>query len=121
MKSECKYYDKCDAPICPMDENKERMYWYPDEEICRNRNFSKELYIQNQKKIAKRAKDTDKLFTFKMLNRNIIIKTGIEGIDPDKSIERQEREWIKKHPEKSEEYIRRMKELGERLNAKTSH
>ncbi len=95
-----------------MDENKERMYWYPDEGICRNRNFAKELYIHNQKKIAKRSKNTDKLFTFKMLNRRMIIKTGIVGIDPDKSIERQEKEWLKKHPELTDEYFQRKREIG---------
>jgi len=37
---ECPYFDSCNAPICPLDENKGKAIWYSDEAICKNRDFS---------------------------------------------------------------------------------
>lgn len=94
----CSFLNKCNAPICPLDENSIMDgLWYPDEEICKKR-FNL-VWIKNQKKVKKKAKNKEKYFTVSMLNRNIIIKTGILGLDYNASYE-DECKWIDKHPEK---------------------
>ena len=64
-----------------------------------------------------------------MLNRNFIIKRGIEGIDPDvpdsveskgqKAIDKlyrdREESWLNSHPELTEEQIEKKKIQGETL------
>jgi hypothetical protein len=77
----------------------------PDEEICTNPEYSKELIVQNQRKIARRSKDFDTYFTAVMLSHSFIIKCGIRGLDPDREAKYQqsdERAWIRSHPEKRE-------------------
>ena len=40
----CLKFDACSAPLCPTDkESIDKGIWYPDEEICKNREFSKKL------------------------------------------------------------------------------
>jgi hypothetical protein len=107
----CKYFDEgCSAPLCPLDlESLNCGRWYPDEEICKNREFTNPTWIKNQKKIAKRARDKEKYFTIEMLNRNCAIAKGIVGLDPDRAEEPQLKEWLKKHPELSEKEKERRK------------
>ena len=95
----CSFYDKCSAPLCPLNEsNMKNCIWYPDEEICKNREFSNLEWIKRQRKIAKRAKRIDRYFTFEMLNHDCIIAKGIEGLDPDKPEKPQLTRWFEKHP-----------------------
>jgi len=96
---QCKYFDYCNAPLCPL--NAKHLIidaWYPDEEICRLKTVPK--WIKTQKKIAKKTKDKNKYYTYKMLNRNCKVKIGIAGLDPDKPEKLQLRAWLKKHPQK---------------------
>ena len=101
---DCKHDDSCNAPICPLDEKStSKCIWYPDEEICHSRKFASMMFIQKQRLVAKREGEETKYFTFEMLNRNIVVKQGIIGIDPDQEIEsanRAERKWISDHPER---------------------
>lgn len=103
----CKRFEICSSPICPMDSEKENYIWYPDEEICAKQDFGKLQYIITQKKIKKVEANPEKYFTFEMLNRDYIVKKGIEGLDPDKvSPNREEKEvseWLNQHPEISKE------------------
>jgi hypothetical protein len=66
-----------------LDPNKELAIWYPDEVICKNNEFSNMLFIKQQRKIAKvNEKNKVKgIFTYNMLNRDFIVKSGIKGID----------------------------------------
>lgn len=102
--NECRHIDVCNAPLCPLDEESMKHgVWYPDEDICRYRKYRSMMFIQKQQLVAQRAIDPTKYFTLEMLNRNIVIKKGITGIDPDQEIEvadRAERKWIQDHPEK---------------------
>lgn len=85
----------------------------PDEEICPSRTHGAGLkWIENQRKIKKRAKREDLYFTVKMLDRDIIVKTGIEGLDPNEEEAPQLRRWMEKHPEKSARSAGRRKRLG---------
>jgi len=81
----CPFFNSCNAPICPLDENKEKVIWYSDEAICKNRDFSNLDFIKTQKKISKLNKKYEVIgfFTFKMLNRSLIVKKGLEGLNED--------------------------------------
>ena len=103
MKSiECPYFDSCNAPICPLDENKEKAIWYSHEAICKNPEYSDLDFIITQKKITKvnKTRSVKGYFTFKMLNQKIIVRSGIQGINEDTPIESSsilEENWLRKH------------------------
>jgi hypothetical protein len=107
-----------------MDPNAKHRSWYSDEDICSSSKFKDHRVVVTQRKIAK--KGSEGYFSYSMLNRDIVVKKGIQGIDPDipGSVERkgdnaiqslyQEREesWISGHPEISKEQRERMREEG---------
>jgi hypothetical protein len=85
---DCKSYEGCGAPICPMDDaTRDVAQWYPDEEICGLREFRKEKWRIAQRKIAKKATNTDTYFTMPMLNAVGMVCKGIKGAKPDNPIE----------------------------------
>ena len=93
---DCKYFDTCNAPLCPMDQvSLEHGIWYADEEICRLKQFFSLEWIKNQKKIAKRTNDTDTFYTVNMLDRKLQVKKGVRGLDPDApNTKAMEKKWI---------------------------
>ncbi|MGB9815909.1 MAG: hypothetical protein ACPLVI_08300, partial [Thermoplasmata archaeon] len=100
-----------------MDPSKERAVWYPDEEICRNREFGNLDLIISQKKIARlnRRHEVQGIFTYNMLNRSLIVKRGISGLSEDLEIQesgKSELKWIRKHRGMSKEL---KNSLSERL------
>jgi len=115
---DCKYYEKCNAPLCPLDQaSLEHGIWYPDEEICRLKEYSKHEWIINQKKIQKKTRNHDTYYTYEMLNRHIIIAPGIKGLDPDKDYKEELKKWLKAHPtfKKRKMSEEEKKQLRERL------
>ena len=98
-REECKMYEVCEAPFCPLESNS-LIIWYAGEEICREREHRNHPLVQAQRKIAKFAPAG--YFTLEMLNRNCIIKTGMLGLDPDKEERPQLQLWLKNHPAKQE-------------------
>jgi macrodomain Ter protein organizer (MatP/YcbG family) len=50
-----------------------------------------------------------------MLDQDIIIKTGIEGLDPNEEEAPQLSRWLEKHQEKSAEYKQAKKARGQRF------
>ena len=108
----CPYFDSCDAPICPLDENKENAIWYSDEAICKNSEYSSLEFIKTQKKISRLNKKhaVSGFFTFKMLNQKIIVRSGIQGINEDTLIESlSEENWLRKHKPISKEGLEKMR------------
>lgn len=97
MKTEdCKSYVNCNASICFLDKDSlANCIWYSDEEICRT--MHSPLWIKQQKKIKKRCKNTDTYFTYEMLKQNFVVRTGIEGLSPDKERSPQLKQWLKNH------------------------
>jgi hypothetical protein len=78
---ECPSYEKCEAPICPLDDSsKDIALWYPDEEICGSMQFRKEKWRIAQRKIAKRAIDRDTYFTKPMLEVATKVTPHIKGV-----------------------------------------
>lgn len=107
----------CGAPLCPL------FGWegifYSDEEICTKQKYCKELIVRNQRKVARQSRDSETYYTARMLNRSIIIKGGIRGLNPDhelKDMEREEREWLKAHPVKRALSDEELAELRERFS-----
>jgi hypothetical protein len=92
---DCKYFKNCSAPMCPEDQ---KNTFYPNDEICMRKDYQKLTAVKNQKKIRSRTKDKDRYFTYEMLDRDIIIRTGISGINPDRDDEDSQIEnWLKQH------------------------
>lgn len=114
----------CSAPLCPLFDWEG--IFYSDEGICSRQKYCKELIVRNQRKIARQSRDTGTYFTSKMLNRNIIIKSGIRGLDPDHALDdmdREEKEWLRAHPAKrilSDEARNELRERFSRVRGKNT-
>lgn len=99
--SECRLYESCSAPLCPLDPNSlEKGIWYPDEEICQARRFSRLVLVRQQEKIAKCASRKDRYFHPLMLQRRCTVKPGITGLDPDQEEGPQLQRWLDGHRER---------------------
>ena len=117
--SDCRRFEACDAPLCPLDEQSlECGIWYPGEAICGMRGNWKLPWVKAQKKIAKVGARADRYFNFQMLNRNCIIGRGMEGLDPDKEEGPQLRKWLKAHPSSRRVLTGKQKEIALRNLAK---
>ena len=113
---DCRHWNYCSAPICPLEDKIKNLnyIWYPvDEEICRLATVPR--WVKTQRKILKTHPDKDKYFTFEMLNRNIIVGSGIVGLDPDKDETPQLKSWFKKHPIKRQISEEEKEVLRERI------
>lgn len=98
-QSNCpKFEAGCGAPLCPLDESLiGNQIWYPDEEICKRKDFQNLDWVKKQKAIAKGKAPQDRYFTIPMLQAIKQVRKGIEGINPDqplKQAEEGERKWI---------------------------
>ena len=97
-KSSCKKYSDCSAPLCPIQKNTiDKGIWYPDEDICAAREQQTVDWIKKQKLIAKADACINKYFTVTMLKATKQVRKGIEGIDPDQSLDKaynEEEKWI---------------------------
>jgi hypothetical protein len=110
----CKFYElSCEAPICPLDPASFKGIWYPGEDICRSRSHGNLLWIQTQRKLEKIS--ADGYFTMEMLGRDCILKSGIQGLDPDKEERLQLQAWMRKHPKKRAVTVEEHAVIKERL------
>ncbi|MEM4091419.1 MAG: hypothetical protein QXQ46_11900 [Thermoplasmatales archaeon] len=128
---DCKFYSSCSSALCPLDPGLKEMIWCPEDnepgDICRNPEFRNMQFVKTQRKIVrivkKRNEERDDFFTFAMLDRDIIIRRGIKGLNPDVSetvrdplreYKRREERWLRKHPEVPEQRIESMRERGKK-------
>jgi len=92
------FEDGCSVPICPLDNvSIECGIFYPDEEICRRRDFQNLDWVRKQKAVVKARAPSDKYFTVDILKAIKQVRKGIEGINPDQPLEKAkeaERKWI---------------------------
>ncbi|MEM0050702.1 MAG: hypothetical protein QXW39_09255 [Candidatus Bathyarchaeia archaeon] len=116
--TDCPLYYRCQCSLCPLEDNPSAI-WYTEDPVCKNPKFQ---VVTNSMKKLKR-KGAQGYFTLKMLNRNFIVRKGIQGIDPDlpssiknpeKEYQRREELWLKRHPELSEEKKKKMRERGKK-------
>lgn len=121
-KGECRYFDECGAPLCPLDESSiKNCVWYRDEEICRKASVLD--WIRRQRKIAKLGlTPEDGCFTVEMLNHHCVIGKALKGLTPEQyPRERHVERWIKEHPairELTPEERERAAERGRALHEK---
>jgi len=98
FKIDCSHFANCNVPLCPLQQNTmDGGIWYPDEEICKRRDFQNLDWIKKQKAIVKAKAPADKFFTVDMLQALKQVRKGIQGLDPDQPIkqaEEAERKWI---------------------------
>lgn len=120
IKKECDHFNTCSAPLCPLDnESMEHGIWYSDEEVCKVLRFARLMWIRNQKKIQRKSKDDSTYYTVEMINRKIIIRGGVMGINPNRDNTKElEQKWIENHPEfvMSVKKIEAAKAGGERFH-----
>ena len=90
----CTLYETCNTPLCPLDGSSLSGIWYPDEEICRSRVHGNLPWMKAQRKLARIA--AGGYFTVEMLNRLVVIRKGITGLDPNEPEESQLRAWLQK-------------------------
>ncbi|MEM3859394.1 MAG: hypothetical protein QW478_08300 [Candidatus Micrarchaeaceae archaeon] len=111
---DCPLYNRCECPLCPLEEDSVSV-WYSEDEICKNPQFQ---VITNSMKKLKR-KGAQGYFTLEMLNRDLIVRRGIKGLnpslpdsirDPSREYKRREERWLRKHPEISKQKIESMRE-----------
>lgn len=99
-RSVCTLYENCIAPLCPLDRSSLKGIWYPDEEICRSRTQGNFPWMKAQRKLSRVA--AGGYFTVEMLNRLVVIRKGIAGLDPNLPEEPQLRTWFQKRVEKQD-------------------
>lgn len=118
---DCRYFDTCSAPLCPLHADGAGI-WYPDEPICKaHKHHQGARWVANQRKIARKAKSTEGYFTKAMLNRDMVIRKGIEGANPDaKDSEAEVHRWIATHPERTPEQKAAARERGQQLQKAAS-
>jgi hypothetical protein len=90
----------CIAPLCPLDRSSLNGIWYPDEEICRSRTQGNLPWLKAQRRLSKIA--AAGYFTVGMLNRLVVIRKGITGLDPDIPEQQQLRAWFQKRVDKQD-------------------
>jgi hypothetical protein len=81
----CKGYNFCKAPLCPLDNSFTKAVWYGDEPICSIRStYTKERWHKNQKKIAKvnAQKPVEGYFTVEYLSNLGRVTSKVHGIIP---------------------------------------
>jgi hypothetical protein len=111
----CTLYETCNTPLCRLDGSSLNGIWYPDEEICRSRVHGNLSWMKAQRKLSRVA--ASGYFTVEMLNRLVVIRKGITGLDPNLPEEPQLRTWFQKRAEKqdapSEAKVARTRHLKE--------
>ncbi|MEM0135770.1 MAG: hypothetical protein QXU18_11215 [Thermoplasmatales archaeon] len=129
---DCKFFDSCSVSLCPLDSGMKEKIWLPDEsdkdEICKNREFAGLQFIKTQRKIVRAIRkkddeDRDDYFSFAMLDRDVVIRSGIRGIpeppdtvkDPMKWYLDKERKWLLEHPVKKQLSLEEIERRRQRM------
>jgi len=95
---ECKKFDDCSAPLCPIEIDKLKpgspwLIWYPDEEVCQLKGARKPDWVKKQRLIVRSHGSTAGFFSLNMLQGIGRVQRGITGANPDLGI-KAERQWL---------------------------
>ena len=52
--TDCPSYNRCSAPLCPLDPNLKVRIWFTDEDICSGSSGSGKRWIKKQRSIVRR-------------------------------------------------------------------
>ena len=95
-KKKCRYYEGCEAQLCPMEPDAVTALhcWYPDEDICRKRKDVPD-WVRQQRKVKSKCKPENLLlyFTLEMLKVPFRVTSAVKGLDPDRDEAPQIRTW----------------------------
>lgn len=81
----CKFFEHCEAQLCPLDELIGDKVWYADEDVCCSGKFKHLDWIKRQKSLRRHKGTAEQgLFTKTMLEQLGRITTKTKGINPDK-------------------------------------
>lgn len=58
----CAYFEKCGAPLCPLDELIDNYQWTQEDEVCINNEFQKLKFIKQQRIIHNKRTFVDGSF-----------------------------------------------------------
>ena len=66
---QCSKFDRCSAPLCPLDPEINKRFWLVDEEICNSTEHKKHRWIKKQRSIVRRQTKSwlDKANTYQEL------------------------------------------------------
>ena len=97
---DCRTFEECSVPLCPLDEDLYNRTWFADEPICRSKSHGSGMqWMISQRKICKKSTDKETCYTAEMLDRHFMVKKGINGVDPDsKDFPGAVRKWIQQRP-----------------------
>lgn len=100
QKKKCRYFEGCEAQLCPMEPDSEtaKHCWYPDEDICRKRKDIPD-WIRQQRKVKRKCRSENHLFyfTLEMLQIPFRVTSSVKGLDPNKDEDPQLRTWLKRN------------------------
>jgi hypothetical protein len=107
--ADCRYFDTCSAPLCPMDlKSLQLCAWFADEDVCRRADYTRLHWVRRQKKIASiTSKDPARgCFSHAMLCQDCRLTRRLRGLDPSvgEINELRVHRWILEHPKITEEY-----------------
>ena len=110
---ECSRYNRCSAPLCPLDAKLRLRKWYPDEPYC-SRTDIRPGWVNVQQRIQRKALNREMYFTVDMLNEIEKVYKGIKGIESDKETDasRSVEDWNRKYRKKRKEAKERYRERG---------
>ena len=108
--NECRFYEGCTAPLCPLNTNLGRSFWFPGEPICHLKEAPD--WVRKQRKIA-RIKSTDqgRGFTIRMLASITQTPRGLQGVTPDDPVK--ERAWLRQQERAQRVRKARKKKAGQ--------
>lgn len=53
-RQDCKSFERCGTPLCPLDPDLKDRVWYDDEPICQSNGLCKRRWIRKQRQIVRR-------------------------------------------------------------------
>ena len=111
---DCPSFDTCEAPLCPLDANRDERVWFSHEPICKGRAGSGVQFVITQRKMVAKKKKPG-FFTVPMLDRRIRVTDAMVGIDPDyekAELEKKINRWMELRPGLSAAALEQMRERG---------
>ena len=112
-ENSCNLFEVCttpEAPLCPLQLSAVKNgMWYPDESICRARQFKNCPWIKKQREIAKLGLTADDgFFTVKMLMDIHVVTKNLRGASPDDP--KSESNWLHDRVQKRKDrYLKRQR------------
>jgi hypothetical protein len=74
---DCKYFEACDAPMCPLGSDKP--VWYPGESVCKR--LDAPDWVKRQRKVARKV-TAGGFWTKRMFEQDCRLSAGTKGLDP---------------------------------------